>query len=288
MTRLPAILTVWDWRLDLILIMALAGIAFTAGWLRLRRRGRRQLATDWRLVSYWGGLIVSGIASMSPVDTLGGQLFFMHMIQHLLIVMIAVPLLLLANPFPFIVWGLPGGQSVSEYLFRSQSPFRNALRQATRPGIVWMAFVAILWGWHDPALYSAAQGNFWVHDLQHVTFFGSAMLLWWHVIGAGPRIHGRLVPLARIGMLVATGAANMIPGVVIALAQVPLYPYYANVARPWGISVLQDQSMAGLIMWIPGTMMYLLTALAIVIRMLNRSESQLRRERRPQPIGVGS
>jgi cytochrome c oxidase assembly factor CtaG len=270
--NLPAWLTAWNLRSDVVVVLELAAVLFLAGWLHLRWRGVRRLAAGWRLASYLGGLTVLGVALMSAIDVLGGQLFFVHMIQHILLVMIVPPLLLLPNPFPFMLWGLPGGGRMGRWLFAPGSRFRSALRQATRPGVVWMGFVAVLWGWHDPTLYSLAQGSGWVHDVEHLTFFGAAMLLWWHVIGASPRLHGRFPPLARIGYLLATAAANMIPGVVIALADSPLYPYYQGVPRLWGISVMQDQGLSGIIMWIPGTMMYLLAALIIILRTLSRSD----------------
>ncbi len=282
--RLPTLLTTWDLRLDVSYFLALAGLLFTVGWFRLRRRGQFRLATGWRLASYLAGLALLGTALMSAIDILGGQLFFMHMIQHLLMVMLVPPLLLLANPFPFVIWGLPGRKRVGQWLFAADSRFRSVLRLATRPAVAWFAFVAVLWGWHDPNLYSAAQGSVLVHDMEHLTFFGTAMLLWWHVVRAGPRIHSRFSPLARIGYLLATGAANMIPGVVIALADTPLYPYYMDVPRPWGLTVMQDQVLAGIIMWIPGTMMYVLAALIIIIRMLDRFEIQAVRKGQQPPL----
>jgi cytochrome c oxidase assembly factor CtaG len=284
-TQLPALLTTWDLRLDVGLYLALAGLLFTAGWLRLRGRGRR-LATGWRLASYLGGLAVLGLALMSAIDVLGSQLFFVHMIQHLLIVMVAPALLLLANPLPIILWGLPAGREVGQRLFSPGARFRRALRQATHPGLVWLCSVAVVWGWHDPGLYGAAQGAGWLHDLEHLTFFGAGVLLWWRVTGTGPRLGGRCPLLARLGLLLGTAAANMILGVVIALADAPLYPYYATVPREWGISQMQDQVLSGIIMWIPGTMMYLLAALALILRRLNRSETRAARERAPWPVGV--
>lgn len=284
----------WEVRPSVITYLTLAGLLYSLGWLRLRSihsafanqisdtHRPRRLATGWRLGCYLSGLAVLGLALMSPIDVLGGSLFFMHMIQHLLLIMIAPPLLLLADPFPFMIWGLPGGGLVGERLFSAGAGFRRALRQATHPGMVWMTFVAILWGWHDPYAYDAALRFRWVHDLEHLTFFGAAMLLWWHVIGAGPRIHSRLPPLARIGYLLATAVANMIPGVVIALADVPLYNYYIEVPRLWGFTVMQDQVLSGILMWIPGTMMYFLAALIIILRTLSHSETWVMGNRLPK------
>jgi len=284
-TRLPALLTTWDWRPEVILILTLSGLFFVSGWLRLRRRGRSRLAAGWRLVSYLAGLTILGVALMSAIDVFGQRLFFMHMLQHALMIMIAPPLLLLANPFPFMVWGLPGARRISAWLLGREARFRGALRQITQPGIVWLAFVTVLWGWHDPNAYNAALRLRWVHDLEHLTFFGTALLLWWHIIGAGPRVHPRLSTLARIVSLLATAGANMIPGVAIALAPTPLYTYYVDAPRMWGLTVMQDQVLSGLIMWIPGTMMYLSAALILILRTLERSEAGLRtRPSQPTPL----
>ena len=104
-----ALLQSWGWRIDLIIVLALAGTIYTWGWFRLRARSQTpsRLANGWRLAAYLGGLVVLAIALMSPIDVLGQQLFTFHMVQHLLTIMIAAPLLLLANPFPFFLWGLP-------------------------------------------------------------------------------------------------------------------------------------------------------------------------------------
>jgi putative membrane protein len=286
-SRVLALLTTWDWRPEVILILGLNSLFFVSGWLRLRRRGRARLASGWRLTSYLAGMIVLGLSLMSAVDVFGQWLFFMHMIQHALMLMIAPPLLLLANPFPFMVWGLPGARRISAWLLGGEAPFRNGLRWLTRPPIVWLAFVTVLWGWHDPNAYNAALRSRWVHDLEHITFFGTALLLWWHAIGAGPRLHARLPTILRIVGLLATASANMIPGVVIALVPTPLYTYYVEVPRTWGLTVMQDQVLSGLIMWIPGTMMYLSAAVILILREIQRSEDSLK-QRLPRTAPVHS
>jgi cytochrome c oxidase assembly factor CtaG len=144
-----------------------------------------------------------------------------------------------------------------------------------------------LWGWHDPNAYNAALRSRWVHDLEHITFFGTALLLWWHAIGAGPRLHARLPTILRIVGLLATASANMIPGVVIALVPTPLYTYYVEVPRTWGLTVMQDQVLSGLIMWIPGTMMYLSAAVILILREIQRSEDSLK-QRLPRTAPVHS
>jgi putative membrane protein len=273
---LSAFLLSWDWRAEVIIILALAGGIYTRGWWRIRRprKGRSQragqhsLASGWRLAAYLGGLGALGIALMSPIDVLGGQLFFMHMIQHLLLVMIVPPLLLIANPLPFFLWGLPvSARRAAGRLLGRGSAFRQGLYSLTAPGLVWMAFVAIFLGWHDPNAYNAALQSDLIHDLEHLTFFGTAMLFWWQVIGAGPRLRS-LSRGVRLAFLLVTVPVNMAAGVAIAFAGQPIYSYYTAVPRLWGMTVMQDQMIGGVIMWIPGSMMYLLAALILISRLI--------------------
>ena len=278
---LSALLLSWDWRAEVIVVLVAAGSLYTRGWWRLRRRqrgralpgGRRPgatqpLAAGWRLAAYLGGLAVLGIALMSPIDVLGGQLFFMHMIQHVLMIMIAPPLLLIANPLPFFLWALPTrARYAAGRLLSRESAFRRGLRSATAPGLVWMAFVAVYLGWHDPNLYNAALESELIHDVEHITFFGAAMLFWWPAVGAGPRLRSTSRGV-RLVFLLLSVPVNMAAGVTIAFASQPIYTYYTTVPRVWGITVMQDQMISGVIMWIPGSMMYLMAALLLIARVV--------------------
>lgn len=248
---IQALLSPWEWRVDVTAVLLVAGALYVTGWLRLRRRSHtRKLAQRRRLAAYVSGLATLAIALMSPIDRLGGQLFFVHMIQHKLEIMIAAPLICLANPFPFVLWGMP--TSVRHWfarLFTSRSRFRNLLSQATAPGIAWFVFIAFYMGWHDPGLYNLALYHKSVHDVQHLTFFVSAMLFWWHITNAAPHIHGRTNVWVRLAMLLAVIPAQMIAGIVIATSPEVLYTYYASIPRFWGLSVLDDQIIGGMIMW---------------------------------------
>lgn len=266
---LQALLSPWDWRLDVSLVLLIFATLYTTGWWRLRTRSRNpKLASFKRLAAYWIGLVTLAISLMSPIDALGGQLFFMHMLQHLITIMISAPLLWLAAPFPFVLWGLPptlrrtvAGQ------FNRAATTRSLLRSVTQPSAVWVFFIVVYAGWHDPELYSLALRRDWVHDIQHITFFAAAMLYWWHVIGAGPRLH-RVAIWARLALLITVVPVNMIIGIVIANGSEVIYPYYTSVPRIWGFSALQDQMLAGVIMWIPGSMMLLLAVIILLAKEL--------------------
>ncbi|MDX1613766.1 MAG: cytochrome c oxidase assembly protein [Candidatus Promineifilaceae bacterium] len=282
---LRAALTSWDLRIGLLLLLFLLAVAYVRGWWRVRQRiqsrpggrtdNRWQAASRWRPLAYVGGLFIMGLALMSPIDVLSGQLFTMHMVQHVLLVMVVPPLLLLANPLPFFLWGLPKRirLRVAE-LFKPEARFRYWLKRTTGAGVVWMLYVIFYWGWHDPNAYDLALRNALVHDLEHITFFGTSLLFWWHVIGAGPRVHRPFSRPARFAYLISAIPINMFAGIAIAFAQEPLYSYYEAMPRLWGLSVMDDQRIAGVIMWVPGSMMYMIGALALVAAWLQNESTK--------------
>ncbi len=264
-----ALLSRWEWRPEVLVVLVPLGVLYIRGWCLLRRQSTKgKLATWLRLIAYLSGLFVMALSLISPIDRLGGQLFFMHMIQHLLIIMIAAPLIWLGGPFPFMLWSLPvqPRRRIAK-LFTRTSSFRRALAAATRPGIAWLTFITVYLGWHDAHLYNLALRFAWVHDLEHITFFLAAMLYWWHVIGGAPHIHGRFPGWARMAYLVATIPPNMAIGVAIAFSTEVIYTYYNSVPPIWGLTVLQDQMLGGAIMWIPGSMMFIVATLIILATM---------------------
>lgn len=278
-----AILRSWEIQPFILILFIVLGTLYTRGWWQLRQKSvHNKLATGWHLFAYITALILITIALMSPIDVLGGLLFYMHMIQHLLLTMFAAPLLMLANPLPFILWGLPDKQRRTAARWLSQllsknAPFRKQLKAVTGPGVCWIIMVAFLWGWHDPDMYNSALRSEVVHNLEHITFFLSALLYWWHATGAGPRIHKLMSRPARIGYLLAGIPANMLPGIAISFSTSVLYTYYETVPRlpaPFTVSVLSDQTIGGIIMWVPGSMMFIIAALAVIAAWLQEEEQK--------------
>lgn len=279
---LRATLLSWDLRLEVLLVLAVAGTFYTLGWYRLRRRtlarphfNNWQAAAFWRPIAYLSALVILAIALMSPIDVLAAQLLTMHMVQHVLLVMVIPPLILLANPLPFILWGLPKGARLQTgRLLNINSRFRHILQRLTGPGLVWIAFVVVYWGWHDPNAYNLALRSAFFHDLEHLTFFLVAMLFWWHVVGAGPRIHRPFSPFGRFGYSLSAIPPNMLAGIAIVFASGTVYTYYDAMPRLWGLTVIEDQRIAGVIMWVLGSMMYMIAALILVARWLQTEEKK--------------
>jgi cytochrome c oxidase assembly factor CtaG len=283
-----AALSSWDWRPEVFFPLVILGVLFLLGWSRLRKHSRpardwRSLGARWRPVSYISGLVVIAFALMSPLDVLVQQLFFMHMIQHLLLIMIAPVLLLLPNPMPFLLWGLPSrarlwaGDALNRILHK-RSTVGRVLRKLTGPVAVWFVMILFIVGWHDPAMYNAALRSDLVHDLEHLTMFTAGMLFWWSVTGAGPRLHKNMSRPAKIAFVIAAIPPNMALGATLAFSQQPIYTYYSDMPRLWGISVLDDQRISGIIMWIPGSMMYFMAALVLIFIILSGEG------RKPSPV----
>lgn len=277
-----ALFSAWELRPDVLIVILTMSTLYVTGWRRLRRQSaHHKLATRLRLTSYLSGMVIIAIALMSPIDRLGGQLFFMHMIQHMLFMMLSAPLLWLAEPFPISLWGLPPkARHAVGGLFNSDSTFRSVLARATSPGVAWLIFVTIYLGWHDPNLYNLALHHEWVHDIQHITFFGASLLYWWPIIGAAPHIHTRFPGWAKLPYLLGTVPPNMFVGISIAFATDVRYTYYESIPRFWGLTVMQDQQLAGAIMWIPGSMMFIMAALVVLALLFGKEKSQ------PGPVSL--
>ena len=273
---LSAFLQSWEWRLDLGLLLFGFAALYTVGWVKLRRKNAK-IASYWRLISYYGGLLILVLALFSALDVWQTQLFFVHMIQHLFLLMFAPPLLFLANPLPFILWALPKPERHQlARLFKKKSAFRKGFVWITAPWVVWLIYTLNLILWHDPNPYNAAIENDFLHDIEHFTFFYAGFGFWWHITGAAPKFHGKRTYAMRMSLIVATFFVNLIVGVSIALSPDIIYTYYEGVPRTWDITVKADQTIGGLIMWIPGGMMYLITFLILGANLVAESEKRAR------------
>ncbi|MCO6449852.1 MAG: cytochrome c oxidase assembly protein [Caldilineales bacterium] len=291
---LEAVFTTWSFRPGVILIPAIFAILYLRGWVHLyrvaegrqHRRRRSQVsrlsagleprtAEPGRLIAYFLGLAVLLLALLSGLDAYASLLFFVHMIQHLLLIMIAPVLLWLGNPYPFLLWGLPRRMRLgTARLLAGPSTFRRVLTKVTAPGLALFYLVAATWVWHDSKLYNATLQNQYVHDFEHITFFVAGMIFWWHVTAATPRFHRRMGYLKRSLYALAPAPANMVLGVALSFAEQPLYPYYTTVPRVWDIPVMTDQMWGGVIMWLPGSMMYLMAALVLVAQHFREEEKK--------------
>ncbi len=279
---LKAVFGAWTWRPEVLLPVVALGGAYIAGWRSLRRKGHQRLARSWRLALYLAGLAALVLALLSPIHHLASLLLTAHMVQHLLLTMVAAPFLLLGNPFPACLWGLPRmvRRTVGRLLSRDTT-LRKVLWALTLMPVAWLCYVGNLWTWHTPAVYDAALRHHLLHDVEHVAFFGTALLFWWPIIEPAPRLHARLPLGFAILYLVMAVGQNTLLGASIALAERGLYPYYDSPPRLFDLSPVGDQAFAGSLMWTSGHM-YLLPILLLVAKRLGEEERAMRQRQAAQ------
>jgi cytochrome c oxidase assembly factor CtaG len=261
----------WVWRPAVLIPLCALGALYVRGWWRLRRAPRtRGAAPAWRLAAYLAGLASVVLALCSPLELLSELSFTAHMVQHQLLLMTAPPLLLLAEPFPMVLWGLPPRprRRVGALVARP-GPVRSVLRTLTWMPVAGGLYTLTLWGWHYPLAYEAALRFPVLHDVEHLTFFGTAVLFWWPIVNPAPRPRRLTTGVmygARIGYLILATAQNTLLGAVLGLAERALYPSYAAAPRllaEW--SPVDDQSFGGGVMW-SGSHMFLVAVLVLLHR----------------------
>jgi cytochrome c2 len=183
------------------------------------------------------------------------------MVQHELLMAIAAPLLVLGRPLVPWVWALPAGWRRPIGRLTASTPVRTGWDGLTSPGVAWTLHAVAIWGWHLPGLFEASLRSETVHALQHASFLGTGLLFWWTVL---ERRHGRLGWPGAVIALFTTAMHTGLLGALLTFSSRLWYPIYAPATAAWGLTPLEDQQLAGLIMWIPGGLPYLVAALALL------------------------
>jgi putative membrane protein len=264
---------VWDWSFDppLVLVIDLA-IFYWVGNRRTVTPLRKRTAQRWRGGCFYASLAVLAIALASPIERLSAQLFWVHMIQHVLLIVVAAPLFVLAAPWIRMWRCLP--LDTRRWLARGLShgertaPLRAVSRTLGRPVASFVAFSVVLLAWHVPVLFDATLKSTTLHAFEHTLFFCTALLFWKQVIPSPP-LRTRLLAAQRVVFLIGGMIVSWALAVVLALAPHPLYSYYAHLAsRPGGISAMADQQLAAGVMWVPGSVTFLIVLFVYVHRWL--------------------
>ena len=287
---MAALTTPLDWTGGPALIWVLGA----ATLYLLGGRGRRapRAGDRWRAASFFAGLAAILVALDSPLDELADELFWVHMVQHVLLIGVAPPLLALARPWPRMWRGVPAGlrRPVSRALTSSPrwSPLRRLAALLGGGLVSWLIFNLDFCAWHLPVLYDAALRSDAVHACEHFAFFATALLFWTRVIHSPPW-RSRLGEPAKLAYLGATLVVGWVLAIVLALASSPLYAAYAEESsRPGQISALTDQQLAAGVMWVPASLPYTIAIVAIAYRLLGPREARGRSgPAKPLPTGVG-
>ena len=260
----------WNLRPEVVLPLLVAAGLYAVGWWRLSRRASTPIART-RIGFALGGLLAIALALVSPLDGHADRLFVAHMVQHMLLITVAAPALLLADPFPIVVWALPGSARVRarRWLTRT-SLFGRVWGGVTAMRVTWIAYALVLWGWHIPVAYDAALSDRLVHDVEHVTFFIGAMLFWWPVIHPAPRFRRPAPHALRIVYLVLASFQTAALGLLLTLAPVVLYRPYAVAVHPEALGALDDQVWGGTVMWGLGGLIDMIAVMVLLHRSFGR------------------
>ena len=221
--------------------------------------GRGRGIRLWQAVCFAGGLVILLGTLITPLDEVAAALFSAHMAQHLLLLLVAPPLLVLGLPLVAFAWALPESSRQGLRELRRLHPL-------TTPPAAFAVHSVALWAWHAPRLYDAAVAEPVVHGLEHVSFLGPAVLFWWVLLSSGRAGRGA-------GVLYVFGMAlqSTLLGALLTFASGTWYTAHLSTTTAWGLSLREDQQLAGLIMWIPGGALYLAAALGLFAAWLKES-----------------
>ncbi len=260
----------WTWEPFVVASLVLAAVLYASGAARLwaRPHGRRALR-PWQAACYGAGLLVLVAALLSPLKALSDILFSAHMTQHELLMVVAAPLLVLGRPLLPTIWALSPAGRERVVSWVHARPARAAWGALTGPVTVWVMHGAVLWAAHVPALFEGAMRHEGWHAVQHLSFLATAALFWWAILHGR---YGRLGYGAAVLFVFTTGLHSGALGALLAVAPSLWYPIYAQRGAPWGISPLEDQQLAGLIMWVPAGAIFLVVGLALFAAWLGESE----------------
>ena len=247
--------------------MVLAAFLYLRGWLHLRSPSVN-IIPAWRAGGFLLGLFLIWVAVGSPLAAFDEELLTVHMVQHLLLITIAPPLILVGAPLMPFLHGLPRPfvQSFLGPLFR-WPPVQRVGRVLSHPAFCWLAAAAALVGWHVPAAFTVAlQSETW-HAVEHTCFLGSGFLFWWPVVQPWPGVLTRPRWSILLYLFLATLPCDILSA-FLAFCDRVVYPIYLSTPRRFSISVLQDQQCAGALMWTCVTLVYLVAAAILSTRLL--------------------
>ena len=254
--------------------LCLAALFYARGWNRLRIVAKLQFPV-WRFAGFFAGVVTVWIAIGSPLESFDDVSLTVHMVQHLLLAAVAPPLLLLGAPELPLLRGLP--QSLAR---RVVSPFlrlaftRRFGHLVSNPTICWLVATLALIGWHIPVVFELALRWDWLHKLEHASFLGAGLMFWWPVVQpwpSTPRWPEWAIPLYLFS---ATLPCDALSGFLTFCDRV-VYPSYISAPRVFALSPLADQECAAALMWVCVTIIFLVPATLVTLKLLSPSKSNL-------------
>ena len=204
------------------------------------------------------GWSVLAVALLSPIDVLAERSFALHMVQHELLMVVAAPLLVLSRPLEAWVWAVSPAARRAVARFASSAWVKRGWPWLVAPIVAWTFHAVSIWIWHVPALFTGALTHPALHVLQHTFFLVSALVFWWAVFGH----RTRAVDATALALLFTTMLHTSALGLLLTFAPRSWYAHHGPLM--FGLSELEDQQLGGLVMWVPGSLAYLIAGLAVV------------------------
>jgi cytochrome c oxidase assembly factor CtaG len=223
----------------------------------------------WEVTAFGLGLLSLTVALLSPLAWLSALLFSAHMTQHETLMLVSAPLLVFGRPLFVMMWGFSPHSRERIGRWTKRRAISNVWRTLTAPAAVFFLHAIALWIWHLPALYEAALGNDGIHALQHLSFVLTAALFWWGMVHGR---YGRIGYGAAVLYVFLTAVHSSVLGALLAVAPSVWYPSYATSATQWNVDALVDQQLAGLLMWVPSGVIFIVFGLAMMAAWLGESE----------------
>jgi len=271
---IAGLLTAWSLDPLLQVTVIVSTVFFLLAVRRVDRAHPAKPVPRARTVAFLAGMLAIEVALQSGIERYDTTLFSVHMVQHMLLTMVAAPLIVLSAPITLILrvatpaerrrWVLPVLHS-------------RVVRVIGHPAVAWLLFTAVMWGSHFTPLFDAALENEWLHDGEHLLYLAVGLLFWWPVVGFDPSPYRMSYP-ARIMYLFLQMPQNTFLALAIYSATAPLYPHYVTTGRLWGPDPLVDQQAAGAIMWVWGDLTFLLALLLIIAAWMRDEEARTRRQ----------
>ena len=274
---MTAVLTQWQWEPWLLACIAAAAVPYAMGMARMGRQ-RVVVLGRWRAPSFFAGIALLCLTLVSPLDAMADDLFCVHMVQHMLLLLVVPPLLVYGRPVIVWLWAfnLDARRAIARGWKRAGFDF--AFRWLMRPLCVWLLLGAALCFWHLPGPYDAAVRHEWLHDLEHASFLAFSLAFWTLVIEP----YGKRRALgygATIVFVVSSGFVMSLIGAVLTFATAPLYAVHLHTTQAWGLSALQDQQLAGIVMWIPSNLVHIAALCTVFFAWFRADERRARMAR---------
>jgi cytochrome c oxidase assembly factor CtaG len=244
-------------------------LLYIAGLTRMRQRGARLRLLP--ILCFAGGWLSLLLALDSPMHEISEQLFWVHMTQHEILILVSAPLLVLSQPAAPLLLGLPERWRMPVAGVAKLSLMRRLWLWVSAPLAAWVLHGLALWAWHAPKLFVAALESDFVHAAQHISFLGTALLFWWALFH---KHAGRLGYGGAIVYVFTTAIHTSVLGALLTFAPTVWYAPYAQTAPLWNLSGLQDQQLGGLIMWIPAGTLLTIVALVLLTKWLTHSQER--------------